>query len=252
MAVVGESTSKGTPAVYGTNSADGDAVFGQATAKGRGVVGVSDERTAVEGSTASGIGIYGSARGARGRGVVGRAQDATAIEGHSASGTGVYGLSDSNVGVYGRGGLLAAYFEGSVAITGDATIGGVSVQSLVRRLSALESALADRVGHGAPVADASVTPLINVSHQRVGLFKVVGSGFSPNRTAQVDVQYRPNPDVDWEIDELNSGTYPTNAVGQLEGPGIPYLSTSIKQRWSIQATDSRTQKRSNVTQTESQ
>src|SRR5262245_44930304 len=52
------STSPTVPGVYGTNTANGDAVFGNAT-MGRGVVGASE----------GGIGVHGHSR--EGRGVVG-------------------------------------------------------------------------------------------------------------------------------------------------------------------------------------
>ncbi|WP_354191711.1 hypothetical protein [Arthrobacter sp. UYCu712] len=106
---------------------------------GRGVIGVSSGHTAVEGTTSSGIAIYGGVdAGARGRGVVGVSGSRTAIEGNSTSGDAVYGVSKSGIGVHGKGGHLGGYFEGNVQITGDLSIQGVSIQAWLQRIITLE------------------------------------------------------------------------------------------------------------------
>ncbi|MET4097734.1 hypothetical protein, partial [Arthrobacter sp. UYCu712] len=95
---------------------------------------------AVEGTTSSGIAIYGGVdAGARGRGVVGVSGSSTAIEGNSTSGDAVYGVSKSGIGVHGKGGHLGGYFEGNVQITGDLSIQGVSIQAWLQRIITLEN-----------------------------------------------------------------------------------------------------------------
>ena len=99
MAISESSGDAAKPAVFGTNTAGGDAVFGQAAPTGRGVVGVSESHTAVEGNTRNGMAIYGLAA-AGGRGVVGGSDTATAVEGGSKSGVGVWGASETNEGMH--------------------------------------------------------------------------------------------------------------------------------------------------------
>jgi hypothetical protein len=108
--VVGQSTSSIVPGVLGENTANGDAVFGQASSGGRGVVGVSDSHTGVEGNSKTGTGIWGSSTtgmgvfgvsNGGGRGVVGVSDSHTGTEGNSTSGTGVWGSSTTGPGVNG-------------------------------------------------------------------------------------------------------------------------------------------------------
>ena len=152
-ALTGVSAEKDQPGVYGTNEAGGDAVFGQATASGRGVVGVSQDHTAVEGNTVDGIGVFGSAApptaapgtpapNSKGRGVVGVGQSGTGVEGFSETGSGVWAVSGKGVGIHAKGGQLAGYFDGPVEITGNLTIQGVSIQTWLQRIIALESRVA--------------------------------------------------------------------------------------------------------------
>ncbi|MFI9405840.1 hypothetical protein [Nocardia sp. NPDC052316] len=109
MAIREQSTEPTTPAVLGEHAAGGDAVFGHGGRQGRGVVGTSDDHTAIEGATAQGIGVLGHG-GPRGRGVVGIATVATAVEGYSERGAGVWGR-----------GTPAGHFEGDVTVTGTVT-----------------------------------------------------------------------------------------------------------------------------------
>jgi len=53
-----------------------------------------------------------------GTAVRGEASNGTGVSGFSISGTGVFG-SSSNIGVHGKGGRLAGFFEGDVEVTGD-------------------------------------------------------------------------------------------------------------------------------------
>jgi hypothetical protein len=60
--VVGHSKQQKSAAIYGENLANGDGVFGQGGAQGRGVVGVSDNHVGVEGYSPNGVGVWGSGR----------------------------------------------------------------------------------------------------------------------------------------------------------------------------------------------
>jgi hypothetical protein len=149
-ALTGASAAKDQPGVYGTNDAGGDAVFGQATASGRGVVGVSQDHTAVEGNTVNGMGVFGSAApGGAGRGVVGVGRSGTGIEGSSETGSGVWAVSGQGVGIHAKGGQLAGYFDGPVEITGNLTIQGVSIQAWLQRIIALEQEVTHLETHAA-------------------------------------------------------------------------------------------------------
>jgi hypothetical protein len=106
----------GTPAVraLGTNGAGG---INASSDTGRGVVGVSDSHTGVEGNTTSGIAVYGSSTGpgSSGRGVVGVSDNNTAVEGQSIKGVAVYGSSQTGE---------AGHFDGNVTVTGDIVLTG--------------------------------------------------------------------------------------------------------------------------------
>ena len=133
-AVWGESLG-GWMGVYGnTSSANGGAgVMGEAV--GTGVYGKSSTSIGVQGESASttgGAGVHGKAIGP---GVVGVSDTwhgtfgttasttgGTGVRGeHTAGGIGVSGesLNSGGVGVHGKGGRLAALFEGDVEVTGD-------------------------------------------------------------------------------------------------------------------------------------
>ena len=83
------STSSTIPGVYGTNTANGDGVFGNATT-GRGVVGASE----------GGIGVQGNAR--EGRGVVGVSDTKNGVEGQSQGHVGVWGETRAPSGAGGE------------------------------------------------------------------------------------------------------------------------------------------------------
>jgi hypothetical protein len=77
---------------------------------GPGILGASD-----------GVGVWG--KSAKWVGVLGETQSTTGGIGvmghHHQGGTGVYGVSPAGIGVHGRGGHLAGFFEGDVEVTGD-------------------------------------------------------------------------------------------------------------------------------------
>lgn len=84
--VVGHSHSQNFAAVFGENLANGDGVFGSGGETGRGVVGISKNKTGV-------LGI-------------------------SETETGVFGTSKNGRAIWGSG-KIAGYFEGDVEVTGD-------------------------------------------------------------------------------------------------------------------------------------
>jgi hypothetical protein len=117
--LLGLSSKKDTPAVSGTNTADGDGVLGS--------------------TSHSGVGVHGT--GDAGTGVLGESNAGHGVAGFSKTGFGVWGISDSNEGVHaetkspgtaaiagynlnqGPGifgkGAPAGRFEGDVEVTGD-------------------------------------------------------------------------------------------------------------------------------------
>ena len=93
-------------AIVGTSMGIGTGVFGVGT-KGRGVEGQSTENHAIVGtSMGNGAGVFGITGNGNG------------IEGHSTTNNGVFGESEQGIGVFGRGGKLAGFFEGDVKVTG--------------------------------------------------------------------------------------------------------------------------------------
>src|SRR5215472_17170178 len=140
--LAGNSTDPNTPAVQGVNTGDGGSgvfgrddsvhgggvighsqngrgVYGESLGPGTGVWGFSQTSTGVVGeSGGSGAGVIGKA--ASGRGVYGESGgNGQGVWGFSQSDSGVVGVSGTGIGVFGKGGRLAAHFEGSVEVTGD-------------------------------------------------------------------------------------------------------------------------------------
>jgi hypothetical protein len=110
---------------------------------GWGVTGRSSTNTGVSGESVSGVGVHGTGH----TGVFGESQDFVGVSGlshdpnnagvmgvndkggwgvtgRSSTNTGVSGESVSGVGVHGKGGRLAGFFEGSVQIVGDLQLHG--------------------------------------------------------------------------------------------------------------------------------
>ena len=112
------------PGVFGTNTANGDGVFGKATT-GRGVVGIS----------ASGSGVQGNSQD--GRGVVGISDTRPGVEGRSQSHVGVWGTTEAQTGAGGEfyntggGDLIRAGAGGlfRVTNTGDVFVRGQPVSA---------------------------------------------------------------------------------------------------------------------------
>ena len=103
--ISGDSTDKAVPGVRGTNTAGGDAVVGQATGGGRGVVGTSDAQAGIVGTSATFVGVWGESQspGNAGQpGVFGKSPNWQGVHGESVSQVGVFGTSTNFVGVWGE------------------------------------------------------------------------------------------------------------------------------------------------------
>ena len=153
--VVGHSSGdpgSGAAGVFGEHLADGTGVTGRSRG-GFGVAGISDGSRGVFGESQGGFGVEGVSRSghglvgrsaeangvvghssadpgsgaagvfgehlANGTGVVGRSQDGFGVAGLSQSSRAVSGESATGIGVFGKGGQLAALFDGDVEVTGD-------------------------------------------------------------------------------------------------------------------------------------
>jgi hypothetical protein len=83
------------------------------------VFATSDVARGVEGHSTLNHGVVGKSE--QGSGVFGRSTNLAGIEGHSTKGTGVFGICETGngIGVFGKGGRLAGFFEGDVEVTGD-------------------------------------------------------------------------------------------------------------------------------------
>ena len=83
-----------------------------------GVAGFSQTSAGIRGTSVSGRGIEGWSTSSEG--VVGITTSGNAVWGQTnGTGVGVLGTSTHGIGVYGKGGRLAAFFEGNVEVTGD-------------------------------------------------------------------------------------------------------------------------------------
>ena len=98
----GDSTVSNVPGLKGTNTAGGDAVAGQASGGGRGVVGISDTQAGVAGTSTDWNGVYGHSINQAA--VAGISENFVGVwgESHSKGQPGVLGLSTDWNGVYGK------------------------------------------------------------------------------------------------------------------------------------------------------
>jgi hypothetical protein len=107
--VVGETSGRFNPAVYGKHSG----------VEGQGVLGDSANGAGVAGKSANWVGVHGESESTSGgSGVWGE---------HKGAGTGTIGFSAQGVGVHARGGRLAGFFEGNLEVTGDLVLTGGDV-----------------------------------------------------------------------------------------------------------------------------
>ena len=107
--VFGFSTVPNASGVFGQNNSGGSGVSGTSTAA-FGVFGHSDSGFAAVHGNGGKNGVWGFSVSASDSGVFGQ---------NDGSGFGVAGFSKNGIGVSGRGGHLAARFEGDVEVTGD-------------------------------------------------------------------------------------------------------------------------------------
>jgi len=84
-----------------------------------GVVGINDFAPEAPLGAGGNGGWFESSQGEGVRGWSKTAHHGGVVGVNSAGGVGVYGTSDDGVGIHGKGGRLAAYFEGDVEVTGD-------------------------------------------------------------------------------------------------------------------------------------
>jgi hypothetical protein len=196
----------------------------------------------VEGNTVDGIGVFGSAAPttaapiSKGRGVVGVGQSGTGVEGFSETGSGVWAVSGKGVGIYAKGGQLAGHFDGPVEITGNLTIQGVSIQTWLQRIIALErevTLLESHVGGhggggGGGGGGGAVRPFLSVSAMpsmtENGYDVLIGStGWSANEN--VVIQFRsisPAVTTPWSFfAQANANTTRAISVGPLAVTCLP-------------------------------
>lgn len=115
-AYIGVSGDGPNTGVYG-NSDGGDGVYGSGR---RGVVGESRDFQGVFGKSKANAGVVGESDKLHGvYGVCHNPNGGGVFGTNDKGGVGVIGVSDSGIGVSGKGGLLAARFEGDVEVTGD-------------------------------------------------------------------------------------------------------------------------------------
>ncbi|GGQ85752.1 hypothetical protein [Streptomyces flaveolus] len=148
--VVGETSGRFNPAVYGKHSGS----------EGIGVLGEADNGAGTAGKSKSWVGVHGSSESTTGgSGVWGE---------HKGAGTGTIGFSAQGVGVHGRGGRLAGFFEGNVEVTGDLVLTGGDVAEQFD--VAVQGTGTDRLGPGTVVTfddEGALTPCADAYDRRV-------------------------------------------------------------------------------------
>lgn len=152
----GQSTDANVPGVLGESTV-GEGVRGASHSQHGGVVGVNDNGqggAGVFGDSQNGEGVHGTSHSQHG-GVVGvndNGQGGAGVWGESQNGEGVFGISHSaaHVGVFGRNtaGGPAGFFEGSVMVTGDLKVKGVSfgpdqIHALNQQVAGLQQQVAE-------------------------------------------------------------------------------------------------------------
>lgn len=208
VGVIGETLSSDT-------NAGGAGVWGKGIV-GFGVHGESQGGIGVIGDS-NWIGVKGETKTLKGIGVLGE---------HKAGGSAVIGLSPTGIGIHGKGGHRAGFFEGEVEITGILTVQGVSIQSLLRRIQQLEQkvvALSGGTSSGRHIA---------VSKEGVGpstVFVVNGSGFTPNKLVVIRITGKQWPFNQVEFSETAGGDGKFVAKRSLPcGSGFPFTITSFE------------------------
>jgi hypothetical protein len=248
------SSEANVPALFGENTVGGDALFGEGGANGRGVVGVSAHHSAVEGTTTDGIAVYGGVAGeGKGRGVVGVTQSSTAVEGNSTAGDAVFGSSQTGIGVHGKGGHLGGYFEGNVAITGDLSVQGVSIQVWAQRVVHLEQLVAQlqqqvsALSHGGGGAAAQAFVQASIELGQTGglenrVLRISGSGFQAGEMTSVLVNHHQAGQnaqaANYDVPATNLG-FMSYAFGVI-------CPTGVTQTWDVKVTGKSSGRTSNI------
>jgi len=111
-------TSKSGIGVLGESTTN-EGVRGVSHAAHGGVVGVNDWAPAAPPGTGGNGGWFESSQGEGVRGTAKTPHHGGVVGVNTAGGIAVYGTSDTGVGVHGKGGRLAGFFEGDVEVTGD-------------------------------------------------------------------------------------------------------------------------------------
>lgn len=130
--VRGTSRNKDHAGVVGTNEAGGSAFYGEGSA---GLIAVGKQWVGVYGETQAQAGV-GSA------GVWGDGKNGgDGVKGHASapgkSAVAGFHLTNQGPGIFGKG-SPAGFFEGNVEVTGNLTVQGISVQTLLQRVIQLE------------------------------------------------------------------------------------------------------------------
>jgi hypothetical protein len=112
MASSEKSADVNVPAVQGENTAGGDDVFGTGR---RGVVGVSDDFQGVFGKSRDNAGVVGESDKMHAVFGVTHSTFAGVFGASDAGGADVAGESNTGIGVHGKGGRLAGFFEGALS-----------------------------------------------------------------------------------------------------------------------------------------
>ena len=114
--VVGDSAKPEVPAVSGKHTANGVGV-NASSEQGIAIRATAKKDTAVFATSDAGVGV--DARSEQKWAVRAIAKKDTAVFASSDAGTGVDARSEKGIGVYGKGGTYAGYFDGIVMVTGD-------------------------------------------------------------------------------------------------------------------------------------
>ena len=113
----GETSDPALAGVYGKNTGQGGVGVAGVSSSGDGVRAVSTSGNGVSAFSDSGVAAYAKANGQPG--VVGISASSDGVRAVSTSGNGLSAFSTSGTGLFAQGTPNAAYFQGTVVVTGD-------------------------------------------------------------------------------------------------------------------------------------
>jgi hypothetical protein len=113
----GETSDPALAGVYGKNTGQGGVAVAGVSASGDGVRAVSTSGNGLSAFSDSGVGAYAKANGQPG--VVGTSESSDGVRAVSTSGNGLSAFSTTGAGLFAQGTPNAAYFKGTVVVTGD-------------------------------------------------------------------------------------------------------------------------------------